>query len=460
MNRYFKKLFISFLITALGITGCSDTAGRNESGSAAGQEASSQAVEDIDSDDDNEPEEGTTASEYDWIKKQFNGVSFWIPSTWEVEESDSSLMICDTKSPDYVLLDYYVDMDISTEEREDPVLFDAAIFESDIFSRYDYVQSKITMIGDQCAEKVMVNYSEGDNSYQGTVYYIPVGDYGIVVASFIHVTDVDNKSDRSCLEMTISTLEIDYESLPEDSYDIGVTQLGVLPVELINNDELTMTATSVTENGISIKLVNKSENDINVSLYNLSFNGYMLDGIFIYEHSGSSIDTTIYTIDAGTENSIILTANDMDDYSIKDIGRVGMKFRYTDDNYNSIYKSDYILFDTVPDYDEEAYESYFASDEIVYQDENVIVTYEGIEDGAPCLGVKNLKNEMIEVRGSRTSIDGEYVSSSVQSDLYMGTFCILKIEGANALAGSELQIAFTIRTTGSLYGTDIYSVNL
>ena len=56
MNRYFKKLFISFLITALGITGCSDTAGRNESGSAAGQEASSQAVEDIDSDDDNEPE--------------------------------------------------------------------------------------------------------------------------------------------------------------------------------------------------------------------------------------------------------------------------------------------------------------------------------------------------------------------------------------------------------------------
>ena len=459
MDKITKRLFVSFLIMILVLTGCTNASGEEE----ADAKASSLISEDEEDDDieDSVPEEGTTASEYDWNEVHFNGISFWVPSEWEKDDSlgENKVIYEDTKSLDYAQFEYEINTDISKEQREDPALLGNAV------SSYDYIwigstKGQAVMIGTRLAYRVIGTYYQDLIEYQGHVYYIPVGDFGIVTAIFMHAKGVDDQSDSSCLEMMISTLKTDDSSLPDDSKDLGITDLGTLPVTLVDAESFVVMAESVSDDGVNITIVNKSDEEKRINLEELSINGYMVDGQFVYDNGGSQFGSSSCEVEAGEKKDVLLTATDLDAYSIKYIGRVGIKFYCSDSSYNEFYDSNYVLFNTISDYDNEGYSSYEVSDEIVYQDDNVIITYEGIADGYAYYCVQNLENEVIEVSGNKISLDGEFSDASARVTVYPGTICRMKVDKVKVSAGDQMNISFTIRSNSSHYSTDNCSVNL
>ena len=456
MDKIKKRLYISFLIMILVLTGCTNTSGDKEADDQAG--TSSSAYEEA---DDNVPEEGTTASECDWSEVEFNGISFWVPSEWELDDSlgEDILLYEDTISPDFVRFKYKVDTDISKEQRVDPALFEDAIM------AYDYIwigatRGEAVMLGSRLCYKVFGTYYQDKIAYQGHIYYIPVGDYGIVEAMFMHAKEVDDPSDGSCLEMMISSLKTDDSSLPEDSKDLGMTDLGNLPVTLVNDEGFVIRANSVTGGVVNISIINKSDEERRVSLEDLSINGYMVDGEFDYEEDGYDFSGKSCSVEAGKEMNAELTASDLDAYGITDIGRVGIKFRCLDSDYDEFFDSDYILFNADPGYDEDDYASYKLPDVIVYEDENVIIYYEGITDNSAYFSIKNLQNEIVEVSGSKVSLDGEFCESSSLAGAYPGTIDRMQIKKVQVSPGMQMVISFSISLNNSHYSTDNCSVNL
>jgi hypothetical protein len=300
-----------------------------------------------------------------------------------------------------------------------------------------------------------------EDPYQALMYYYPVGDYGIVEALFMHANDVDNKSDRSCLEMAISTMEVDDESVPEDSKDLGIQDLGTLPVTLLDNDEMTLTVTGVVEDRLTVSIANKTDEELNLSLDAMSVNGYDVDGTWIYDFDGYEFDSSLYTVDAGSEDEIYLTASDLDTYNIKELGRVGIVFYYYGSDYKTRFRSDYLLFDMADDYEQEDYMSYEPSDDVVYQDDKIMITYEGVMDNTACFMVQNLSKERFDVSGSKISIDGEYQDNMSSATVYPGNMRMMAIDDVEVESGMTMMISFSIKdSNGSRYSTDTYSVDL
>ena len=459
MDKNAKRLFISFLIMMLSLTGCTQISGEPESDN----QATSLVSEDEEDDEieDSVPEEGTTASEYDWNEVHFNGISFWVPAEWEKDDSlgENNVLYEDTKSPDYAQFEYEINTDISSEQREDPVLLEDAVL------TYDYIwigatKGQAVMIGTRLAYKVIGTYYQDQIEYQGHVYYIPVGDFGIVRATFMHAKGGDVQSDSSCLEMMISTLKTDDGSVPDDSKDLGITDLGTLPVTLVNAEGFVVKVDSVEDTVVNISIINKSDEERTISLEDLSINGYMVEGTFNYEYSGKQRSSTNCAVEAGGEKEVELTASDLDVFGLKNIGRVGIKFYCVDSDYDEFYDSDYVLFNAFEDYVAEDYATCQISDEIVYQDDTAIITYEGIADGYAYLCVQNLKNEVIDISGNKISVDGEFYDASARATVYPGTICIMKIDNVKVSSGSSMDISFTINLNSSHYSTDNCSVNL
>lgn len=459
-KRRVNSFFIMIIMLLVLLSGCRKS---GEQGQAADSESVSSSSGSFDSENEDESliVEGSSASEYDWEEEFYKGISYWAPTQWDKEEADdgASLKYLDTQSPDYFLLEYDNNTSFTSEEREDPLLYENALINGGYVDP-NSSQGVAVMLGDGLAFKVTGSYSIDDISYQGIVYFIPVGDYGTIVASFMHAQDVDDESDHSCLEMVISTLKIDDESIPEDSRNLGITMLGTLPVTLVDDDNFVITATAITNEGISLNIVNNSDEKNSIMLQELSINGYMVDGAINYEYDGFDFSSSSLYLEGGKQQEVVLTAENLEEYNITDIGRVGIKFYCYDSSYNTFYDSDYLIFDTVEDYDKDSYATYEASDDIVYQDENVVITYEGITDSNACFGIRSLKNEIIDVSGKKVSVDGEFVSTSAYATVYPDTFCRMKLEKAEFTSGSEMLISFQITVNSSRYSTDNCSVNL
>lgn len=463
-----KKLLISFFIMILVLTGCTDKKAPvevDDAISAASGQASSDSFNSADYEEDDNmagPKEGTSAYELDWIEIAYNGISLYIPSEWELVDYEDADMVRyqDTQSPDCIVLAYYNDPDISKEQREDAVLFGNALIDRG-YMRQGTKKGVPAVNGSNIVFKAIGTLYIEEDPYQALMYYYPVGDYGIVEALFMHANDVDNKSDRSCLEMAISTMEVDDESVPEDSKDLGIQDLGTLPVILLDNDEMTLTVTGVVEDRLTVSIANKTDEELNLSLDAMSVNGYDVDGTWIYDFDGYEFDSSLYTVDAGSEDEIYLTARDLDTYNIKELGRVGVMFNYYGPDYKTRFRSDYLLLDTVDDYKQEDYVSYEPSDDVVYEDDKMIITYEGVKDGTACFMVQSLTNERFDVSGSKVSIDGEYKDNMSSATVYPGNMCMMAIDDVEVESGMTMMISFSIKdSNGSRYSTDTYSVDL
>ena len=123
---------------------------------------------------------------------------------------------------------------------------------------------------------------------------------------------------------------------------------------------------------------------------------------------------------------------------------MGIKFRCLDSDYDEFFDSDYILFNADPGYDEDDYASYKLPDVIVYEDENVIIYYEGITDNSAYFSIKNLQNEIVGVSGSKVSLDGEFCESSSLAGAYPGTIDRMQIKKVQVSPGMQMVISFSI----------------
>lgn len=425
--------------------------------------AGSGSSDDLEASELSEPEEGTTAYELDWNKATFNGVSFYIPSEWTYEEYEDDMVVYkDTQSPDCIFFIYYNDPDISKEARADSVLFGNELIDRG-YIRDGVKTTQADVNGPNIVFKARGILYQDDAPYQSLMYYYPVGDYGIVEVLFLHSNDADNKSDRSCLEMTISTLEVDNESVPDDGRDLGIRDLGTLPVTLLDNDELTITVTGVTEDrrSLTLSVVNKTDEELDLSLDAMSVNGYDVVGSWFYGGDEYEFATIFYSVDPNSEEEIRVSAKNLDSYNIKELGRVGIMFSYHGDDYRTRFESDYLLLDAVEDYKEEDYVSYEPSDEVVYQDDKMIITYEGVTDNTACFMVQSLVNVQFDVSGSKVSVDGEYHDNKSTVTVYPGHRCMMPIDEVNVETGMNMMISFSVKdSNGSHYTTESYSVDL
>jgi ectoine hydroxylase-related dioxygenase (phytanoyl-CoA dioxygenase family) len=113
------------------------------------------------------------------------------------------------------------------------------------------------------------------------------------------------------------------------------------------------------------------------------------------------------------------------------------------------------------DYEQEDYMSYEPSDDVVYQDDKIMITYESVMDNTACFMVQNLSNERFDVSGSKISIDGEYQDNMSSATVYPGNMRMMAIDDVEVESGMTMMISFSIKdSNGSRYSTDTYSVDL
>lgn len=428
-----KKIIGSLLILSLLLTGCQGLAGTDghTESSAVSASVSGSSLETTEASTESSFEiEAGAANKESWEKAAFAGISFEVPSDWEVKKSDDTyrVMYSDPNGNDFFTAKYQEASEITEQDRKDSLRLGNALDKLG-FAPKGSTQSKADDVGTQPICKYFLATTGDDgNAYEAIFCYIPVGDLGLVTLTAAHATQGDTAEDESILNTILSSLAMNPDSVLTVSKDMGITKLGVLPVELYNAQDVVLTANKVenTDSGpvITLSITNGSKEDVYFSIASISINGYVVSGRIKNSLEKDNWDIKGHA-DAGENENAYLVLEDLDEYGITKVGEVSVSFyvnygdEYSDDSENT----DVIVFDAVTGYTAADYVTYKPSDTTIYEDDNVCVSYEGLkkaDDGKVRIFVlvQNKTKEILKTSLSNSSIDGASAELSLYTELY------------------------------------------